>query len=156
MENELEDENLKVCQNSIRGFSCYYLTTLNMDHVPLRCTTTRVYKKMLVKRKQRRYDARSTKAPGEEGLTNRQLKELEEEYVKYIANIATVIFRLPQFPGEWKNAIVIMIQKMRKHPPFNQNQRSISLLCCVEDLVEKLALERIQYECERYQIIQNE
>lgn len=96
------------------------------------------------------------KAPGEDNITNRHLKNLPPNYIKYLTNIFNGMLSLGHFPNKWKNAIIIMVPKPGQDGKFPQNYRPISLLNAISKIGEKIIRTRLDDELENKKIIPNE
>lgn len=96
------------------------------------------------------------KAPGEDGINNRHLKNLPRSYLKYLTNLYNSMLNLGQFPKLWKNAIIIMVPKPGLNGKFPQNYRPISLLNAISKIGEKIIRSRLNDELEEKAIIPNE
>lgn len=100
--------------------------------------------------------SKPNKAPGEDGINNRHLKNLPPNYTKYLTNIFNGMLNLAHFPNNWKNAIVIMVPKPGLDAKFPQNYRPISLLNAISKIGEKIIRTRLNEEIEEKAIIPNE
>lgn len=87
---------------------------------------------------------KNRKAPGADGITNADLKQLPRKGLAWITAVANAVLRLRHFPAQWKHADVVMIPKPGKNPVMPQNYRPISLLSCLGKIIEKSILTRLQ------------
>lgn len=100
--------------------------------------------------------SKSRKAPGEDGINNRHLKNIPTSYIKYLTNMFNSMLKLAHFPNNWKNAIIIMVPKPGLDGKFPQNYRPISLLNAISKIGEKIIRTRLNEELEEKNIIPNE
>ena len=84
------------------------------------------------------------KAPGEDKINNRILKELPRKAKMQLFYILNACLKLQYFPTQWKNGIVLPFIKPSKDPKFASNYRPISLLPTMSKVLEKLILIRLQ------------
>jgi hypothetical protein len=71
---------------------------------------------------------RSTKAPGNDLITRRILKELPDIGIKAIALIFNSVLRIGYFPGQWNVSQIIPLLKPGKPVEEVTSYRPISLL----------------------------
>lgn len=100
--------------------------------------------------------SKSRKAPGEDGINNKHLKNLPRNYIKYLTNMFNGMLNLAHFPNNWKNAIIIMVPKPGLDGKFPQNYRPISLLNAISKIGEKIIRTRLNDEVEEKAIIPHE
>ena len=84
------------------------------------------------------------KAPGEDTIDNRLIKEAPPEYLALLADLYTCCLNTGYFPKAWKTALVTMIPKPDKDPHIPANYRPISLLSCLGKLLERVIADRLQ------------
>lgn len=84
------------------------------------------------------------KAPGEDNITNKMLKELPDNKIHELLNIYNACLKNCYFPNAWKNAIVTLFPKPGKDSSNPENHRPISLLPTLGKLLEKLILVRLE------------
>ncbi|KAL7403374.1 hypothetical protein ABVT39_028188 [Epinephelus coioides] len=84
------------------------------------------------------------KAPGEDGVDNRLIKESATEYLAQLADLFTICLHTGYFPKPWKSALVTMIPKPHKDPHLAANYRPISLLSTLGKLLERVLADRLQ------------
>jgi hypothetical protein len=87
-----------------------------------------------------------SKAPGQNGIPNTDLKHLPQRAVNLLVLIFNTILLTHHFPTAWKHARVIFILKPGKDPALPSSYRPISLLDTIGKLFEKILLVRILYE----------
>ena len=81
-------------------------------------------------------------APGQDGITNKALKNLPSCCLVSISNIFNASLELAYVPTAWKLAIVVMIPKPMKDHSKAENHRPISLLITLSKLLERAILKR--------------
>ena len=96
---------------------------------------------------------RSDGAPGHDGITNRVLKILPDEYHQVLADIASVSLQLAYIPPEWKKATVVMIPKPLMDHSLPENQRPICLLLTLSKVLERVVQTRLQDWLDREHIL---
>lgn len=84
-----------------------------------------------------------TKAPGEDGITNKALRHLPKTAFILLVNIFTSCFRHSYFPVQWKKAQIIMIPKPMKNHLIPENHRPISLLNTMSKIFERIILTKL-------------
>lgn len=96
------------------------------------------------------------KAPGIDGISNADLKQLPRRGLAWITAISNAVLRLRHFPAPWKHADVIMIPKPGQNPVMPQNYRPISLLSSLGKVIEKTILTRLQTHVEEAGVLDDE
>lgn len=86
---------------------------------------------------------KNNKAPGNDSITNLQLKHLPNKGIVQIVKIINAIFLNAYFPNTWKLAKIIPVPKPGKCQNTVQNYRPISLLPCLSKVVERALLRRL-------------
>ena len=94
-------------------------------------------------------------APGEDGISNRALKELPPEYHQQLANIFNASMRFNYIPAKWKTAEVVLIPKPNKDHTRPENHRPISLLNTLSKLLERVIMTRVQKWLQETNLISN-
>jgi hypothetical protein len=84
-------------------------------------------------------------APGQDGITNKALKLLPEQYHYLLSEIFNASLRLSHIPNSWKRSVVVMIPKPMKDHTQASNHRPISLLNTLSKLLERVVLARFQH-----------
>lgn len=131
--HELSDrETNSIVENSIQEINRTTTTTPASD------LTSPMEIKAIIK------NFNANKAPGEDKITNKILKNLPKKSILQIYYILNQCLKLQYFPSNWKNAIVIPFPKPNKNPNHPSNYRPISLLPTISKILEKLILTRIQ------------
>lgn len=83
------------------------------------------------------------KAPGDDNISNNEIKNLPQIAILQITAICNAILRFQYYPPRWKKAKVILIPKPGK-PLNNVNSyRPISLISNLSKIFEKIVLERL-------------
>ncbi|KAL3267675.1 hypothetical protein HHI36_024319 [Cryptolaemus montrouzieri] len=95
----------------------------------------------------------SRKAPGIDGIKNQALKNLPEEAIEEITEIAKGVMRTEHYPSNWKTAEAIMIPKTGKPKNDPSSYRPISLLSSMSKVIEKLIYKRLRNFAEQKNII---
>lgn len=85
----------------------------------------------------------NNKAPGEDGIDNRLLKNLSRKALVQLVYILNAMFKLKHFPTSWKKAVAVPIPKPGKDISKPENYRIICLLNALSKLAEKVILKRI-------------
>lgn len=98
----------------------------------------------------------NNKAPGPDGIPYRLLKNLPRKAIVQLMKIINAIFELQHFPPQFKQAIVIFINKPGKNPSLPSSYRPISLLNTLSKVVEKLFLTRFRKYCNERKLIPDE
>lgn len=93
------------------------------------------------------------KAPGQDHISNRTLKELPRKAKIQLYYILNSCLKLQYFPSQWKNAIILPFVKPNKDARFASNYRPISLLTTMSKILEKLILTRLQKHEKQHNII---
>lgn len=81
-------------------------------------------------------------APGPDRVTNKALRNLEDDSVEFLTDEINRIWKGGDIPEQWKLAKVILIPKPGKAPSLD-NLRPISLTSCVGKVVEHVVQNRI-------------
>ena len=82
-------------------------------------------------------------APGEDGITNKVLKNLPVSCLMPIVDLINASIRLNYVPVQWKKAMVVMIPKPGKDHSDVNSHRPISLLSTISKLCERVILARL-------------
>lgn len=85
-----------------------------------------------------------SKAPGEDGLCSRVLKNLPNRAINWITHLFNICLILNYFPTTWKCAKVFPLLKPGKPASAATSYRPISLLSTLGKVFEKLILQRLQ------------
>jgi hypothetical protein len=80
------------------------------------------------------------KACGIDDIPNECLRHLPRRYLVLVTHLFNHCLRLCHFPASWKEAKTIALPKPGKNPNFPENLCAISLLCTMDNLLEKLIL----------------
>lgn len=88
---------------------------------------------------------RSRGAPGEDGITNKCLKNLPVNALNILTSIFNFSLKFNHIPYNYKNATIIMIPKPMKDGLNPSNYRPISLLNTLSKLLERIIMNRLQY-----------
>ena len=83
------------------------------------------------------------KAPGADGISNAELKELPTAAIVTLACLFTACLRTGHFPQIWKHAVVKYIPKAGKDHSKIKGHRPISLLSCLGKLLETMFKKRL-------------
>lgn len=86
----------------------------------------------------------SGKAPGNDLITNKILKNLPLKTLTLLTHIYNAMLRLSHFPEIWKFAVIILIPKPNKPKHLSKSYRPISLLPVLGKLFEKFLLKRLR------------
>lgn len=81
-------------------------------------------------------------APGPDGITNKTLRNLDDESVTALTKYINECWEKGAIPQQWKTAKIILIPKPGKKPLIG-NLRPISLTSCIGKLMEKVILTRL-------------
>lgn len=86
---------------------------------------------------------KTKKAPGDDIITNTQIKNLPPIAVHQITEICNAILKLQHFPQRWKTAKIILFPKAGK--PINDvnSYRPISLLSNISKIIERVIIDRL-------------
>ena len=82
-------------------------------------------------------------APGPDGISNKLIKLLPDNFLFIIKLLFDASIKLSYIPRNWKNANVIMIPKPKKKPQDINSYRPISLLNTLSKLLEKVIQSRL-------------
>ena len=88
----------------------------------------------------------TNKAPGDDKITNKVLKQLSNKSRAFLATLYNAVIRLSYFPSSWKFSVIHAVHKPGKNPITPSSYRPIGLLSVVGKLFEKLLLKRILLE----------
>ncbi len=86
----------------------------------------------------------NTKAPGEDGILNKVLKNLSRKAIIKLVEIINAMFKHNYYPKIFKTAIVTAILKPNKNKSDVKNYRPISLLSNLSKIIEKVIHRRLQ------------
>lgn len=81
-------------------------------------------------------------APGPDGITNKTLRNLDDESITKLTEFINKSWKAGQIPQQWKTAKIVLIPKPGKRVQI-ADLRPISLTSCVGKLMEHVILERI-------------
>jgi hypothetical protein len=84
------------------------------------------------------------KAPGNDGLTNRAVKNLPDRGIEILTQIVNASLELQYFPAAWKVADIVLIPKPGKDLTCPENHRPISLLPTLSKIFERVIKRRLQ------------
>ena len=93
--------------------------------------------------KQKLASAKSSSAPGSDGITYGLLKICPDIVFEKLVEILNFCLLIGYFPKQWRDAKVIMLQKSGKDHTNPKNYRPISLLPAVSKVFERLICERL-------------
>lgn len=99
--------------------------------------------------------SKSNKAPGEDGLQYKLIKNLPLKALAQIIYIFNSIIRLGYYPSRWKKAEVICLLKPGKTPECVKSYRPISLLNTLSRILEKIIATRLDNESDMNNVIPN-
>lgn len=85
--------------------------------------------------------------PGPDGVTNKMLKNLDDESIDFLTEKINEVWRRGQVPAQWKTAYTVLIPKPGKAPGID-NLRPISLTSCVGKVAEHALLNRLKVHLE--------
>ncbi|GBM66122.1 RNA-directed DNA polymerase from mobile element jockey, partial [Araneus ventricosus] len=88
------------------------------------------------------------KAPGLDGISNKNIQNLPMHYFSLLAKIIESIMTFGYFPTRWKTATVIPILKPGKDPTVPDSYRPISLLPTFSKIAEHFILIRLNEHLE--------
>ena len=94
-------------------------------------------------------------SPGADKITNKAIKNLQENYIEYIAIIINVSLKLSYVPSTWKHETITMIPKPMKDHTKPENHRPISLLNTLAKLAGKVMQKRLNKWIQTNNIISN-
>lgn len=98
---------------------------------------------------------KNKKAPGNDLITPKMLKELPKKTLVQLTQIYNAILRTQYFPLCWKTAEIILIHKPGKPENEAASYRPISLLPILSKILEKLILKQLKPIIEDLAIIPN-
>lgn len=87
---------------------------------------------------------KNNKAPGEDGIQGITLKNLPTNIIEVIVDIINSSIRKRHFPHNWKNSIIIPIEKSGKIKTDPTSYRPISLLPILSKVYETVSQNRIE------------
>ncbi|XP_077539808.1 uncharacterized protein LOC144152414 [Haemaphysalis longicornis] len=87
-------------------------------------------------------DLRTKSAPGQDGITNKIIRNLDDDSVEALAQYLNLRWQMGSIPKQWKTATIIMIPKPGKKLGL-ENLRPISLTSCLGKLMEHVVLRRL-------------
>jgi hypothetical protein len=93
------------------------------------------------------------KAPGPDQITNKMLKQLNEQAITKLTEIINAIFKHRHFPKDWKKSHIILIHKKGKPTNNPTSYRPISLLNTMGKVTEKIILKHLKEEIQKLSII---
>lgn len=93
------------------------------------------------------------KAPGEDQVTNKILKNLPQKSLLQLYYIINSCLKIQYYPNVWKNAIIIPFKKPNKNHSHPVNYRPISLLPTMGKILEKVVLEKLKSHEKTYNTI---
>jgi hypothetical protein len=79
---------------------------------------------------------KTRKAPARDGITNKTIKNQNDEAMKKITNIKNAIIKQEHYSETWKKSKTIMIPKPRKSTKETKNYQPISLLPSISKITE--------------------
>lgn len=100
------------------------------------------------------FKVRTTSAPGEDGINNKTLRNLDDASITALADFANECWREGKLPASWKHAIVKFIPKPGKKLAL-ENLRPISLTSCIGKLIEHVILDRLQSHMQKENLYPN-
>lgn len=97
------------------------------------------------------------KAPGDDGISTRILKSLNNKTIVRLNHIVNACLQKQYFPDAWKNAIVIPLKKPRKTGESPLDYRPISLTSFMSKILEKIIYKKtIEVEQQKQIIIKKQ
>jgi hypothetical protein len=96
------------------------------------------------------------KAAAPDGIQNIILKHLPRVVLKVIDKSVNKSLALNYFPAQWKEAIVIMLQRPGKDHACPLNFKPTSTLNSLGNLFEKIILKRLNFQLWELQIIRED
>lgn len=99
---------------------------------------------------------KNKKAPGIDGITNTQIKNVPNKMIAQLFYVYNYCFKKSYFPNIWKIAKILPLPKSNKDHLFPQNYRPISLLNSLTKIFEKLIYNKIDKHSTTNKIINNE
>ena len=93
--------------------------------------------------KQKLGQAKSSSAPGSDGVTYGLLKICPDILIEKLIEILNFCMLIGYFPQQWRDAKVIMLQKPGKDHTSPKSYRPISLLPAISKVFERLICERL-------------
>ena len=85
----------------------------------------------------------NNKAPGEDQITNRVIKNLSMKAIRKLTDITNAIIQHSHYPKRFKKAIITPILKPNKTKTQPENYRPISLLSNISKTIEKVLHKRL-------------
>ena len=95
----------------------------------------------------------SNTAPGEDKISYPMLRHLSESALEFLLYMYNVIWRTCDFPGVWRDAVVLPFFKPGKDPTVPESYRPIALTSCVCKLMEKMVNGRLMHVLEKSNVI---
>lgn len=94
----------------------------------------------------------SRSAAGPDGITNKILRNLDDESIRFLTDYFNELWRKGEYPEEWKKATTVLIPKPGK-PLGLDNLRPISLTSCLGKAMEHVILNRLTRYIEQKDIL---
>ena len=88
-------------------------------------------------------------APGHDNIHNKMIKQLPERYIEFLLKLINKCYSESEIPRAWKIALIIPIPKIGKDNTRAESYRPISLLPCLEKVMERMISERLYWYLER-------
>lgn len=101
-------------------------------------------------------DQHAKKAPGQDRITNKVLKNLPTHLICLLAVIFNALLAASAFPAQWKEAIVIGFHKPNKPRNRASSYRPISLLNTISKVYERIILVRLKNIIDEKRLLLNE
>jgi hypothetical protein len=92
-------------------------------------------------------------APGPDHVHNRCLKNFTSSLIDHLLELMNASLTFGYVPRSWKTAFIILLLKPGKDKTQVSNYRPISLLSCVEKILEKIIKQRLTIELKRHHIL---
>jgi ribonuclease HI len=93
------------------------------------------------------------KAAGADEVSNEMLKQLGDRGRQALLSICNMSWLRKEVPSDWRRATIIPILKAGKPPEKTSSYRPISLTSCVAKLMERLVQERLVYQLETKNVL---
>jgi len=93
------------------------------------------------------------KACGYDGISNEMIHHLGEEGRKSLLHLINKSWKTKYVPTDWRKAIIIPIPKQGKDLKKTSSYRPISLTGCISKLMEHMVKERLIYNLERDNVL---